>query len=243
MREYNLKLTGTLKATHERVRRVGEQYVKAMKKAYDGEHKEVTYKVGEAVKLYWPDKQPHLPKRLQLTYTGPHKVMRAHSNGLNYVLEVHGRMVTCHVSRLRQYHDDSHPEIGVKPFVDRIPESAEVDGEVAFVPPAVSAESAPIGHKDVDWETMFAGLDLGEPRDEAHVGLGNGVAEPLADPDEQKEKKSGVEEEEHGALWDNVLKGTEGALPVANPATIMAGHIVLWRIEMTRRGSGGSGRS
>ena len=40
-----------------------------------------------------------------------------------------------------------------------------------------------------------------------------------------------MEEEEYGALWDNVLTVAEGAVPVANPATIMAGHIVLFWME------------
>ena len=61
---------------------------------------------------------------------------------------------------------------------------AEVEGEVAFVP-----LSAPIciGHKDVVREKLFAGLKLEEPRDvdEAQLGWGNKVAEPLGAPSEQ----------------------------------------------------------
>ena len=144
-----------------------------------------------------------------------------------------GRMATCHVNRICKYHDDSHPEIGVERVTDTIPESAEVDGEVAFVPPPVSQESAPIGHKDVDWERLFAGLDLEEPRDVALLGGGNEVAKPLSEPSEQalEEKKSGVEDEEYGALWDNVLKVTGSTLPVVDKSTIMAGQIVLFWME------------
>ena len=58
-----------------------------------------------------------------------------------------------------------------------------------------------------------------------------------------------MKEEEYGALWDNayVLTVAEGALPVANPATIMAVHIVLFwmedRDDEKRELNGGSGRS
>ena len=57
-----------------------------------------------------------------------------------------------------------------------------MEEEVTFLP-----LSAPIciGHKDVVGERLFAGLDLEEPRDEAQLGWGNKVAEPLGAPSEQ----------------------------------------------------------
>ncbi len=106
---YGLQLPMILRDAHRRVRKVHESYVQRMADYYNAGRKSVRFQPGDVIKLYQPALQPHLPQRMQLRYTGPHKVVRVikpQKDGdvpLNYEINVNGKMVICNVARMRKY--------------------------------------------------------------------------------------------------------------------------------------------
>ncbi len=103
--EYQLRLCSTLRHAHGRVMAANHKYVQRMVEHYDAHRKTTRYAPGDMVRLYHPESQPHMPRRLQYRWTGPHTVLaRCTGSDLNYVIRVaDGRDIICHVGRLKRY--------------------------------------------------------------------------------------------------------------------------------------------
>ncbi len=227
--EYNLRLLGTLRNVYQRVRKAHDIYVKSMAEYYNRARHETSFEEGELVKLYQPARQAHMPKRLQIRWSGPHRIVGPGPNAPNnYVVDVDGTTVVCHVGRIRPYHEAPPPNdadlpMGVPPKEDAI--MGDVlnwtelfgAGDTRLSPNVALAANEPQG---MDWG--------GEAEQEFETkSVGGEVQPPQPVPGPGMQMASPARKQ---VAWDNLLP-SRGLVPVTPSDGILARHLIFFWTE------------
>ena len=232
-REYGLRLPAILRETHRKVARVHDMYVKRMSEYYNKNRKAIAFEPGSLIKLYQPAVQPHIPKRMQLRWTGPHTVVRAvppyrpGGHTLNYVVEIDGEHIVCNVGRMRPYIPSEEDDRGEQPPPPSISD-AEWQDILRDVVGDEEVAQEPVGMRFGDEASMG---DVGG----SQVQLGERRPDPIdmdvdmggMDVDVQSNAGSDFTEvKSKSRAWDNVLGDVPGAVP--RNAILVGQQILAW---------------
>ena len=214
MKEYNLRLLGVLRDVHDRVRKTQIAYVQTMSEYYNRNRHDHNFAAGDCVKLYQPAMQAHMPKRLQIRWTGPHTIVGPGPNPPNnYVIDIDGVHSVVHVGRIRPYHES--------PPAD--------DVELPVLPLLPSAPG-----DDVDWDAVFNAPDASKPAEAiaaAQMPVDDDVGtdidvHPQEHPDDLP--KVGVKRR---VGWDNVIPSDRQLPVVAHESILARHHVLFWTAE------------
>ena len=100
--EYKADLLRRLRHSYEQIEAKLDKEMQYYKNQYDKTHKEVKFKIGDLMMVYWPVPKKGFTKKLLPKWQGPFKIV-AKISPLTYRIEKDAKTIAIHVQRLLRY--------------------------------------------------------------------------------------------------------------------------------------------
>ena len=100
--EYKADLLRRLRHSYEQIEAKLDKEMQYYKNQYDKTHKEVKFKIGDLMMVYWPVPKKGFTKKLLPKWQGPFKIV-AKISPLTYRIEKDAKSIAIHVQRLLRY--------------------------------------------------------------------------------------------------------------------------------------------